>query len=138
LEPFGLCPTKEGHFDSGHAKACIELASFVGVALKVQRTENNLRTALEHQETLVHEMRPRLTNLFAIADSMIRSGSRGPGSKEEMARDVSGRLRALSHAQSLVLRGYEEKDESQSLISAKFLGLSWDPTPALLKVAPPE
>jgi two-component sensor histidine kinase len=114
-EPLGtlwVVSDEEGHFDSGHAKACIELASFVGVALKVQRTENNLRTALEHQETLVHEMRHRLTNLFAIADSMIRSGSRGPGSKEEMARDVSGRLRALSHAQSLVLRGYEEKDES--------------------------
>ncbi len=41
---------REGHFDSGHARALTELAAFVGIALRMVRTEHRLNQALEAQD----------------------------------------------------------------------------------------
>ena len=41
---------REGHFDSGHARALTELAAFVGIALRMVRSEHRLNQALEAQE----------------------------------------------------------------------------------------
>jgi PAS domain S-box-containing protein len=41
---------REGHFDSGHARALTELAAFVGIALRMVRSEQRLNQALEAQE----------------------------------------------------------------------------------------
>jgi PAS domain S-box-containing protein len=41
---------REGHFDSGHARALTELAAFVGIALRMVRSEHRLHQALEAQE----------------------------------------------------------------------------------------
>lgn len=40
---------REGHFDSGHARALTELATFVGVALRMVRSEQRLHQTLEAQ-----------------------------------------------------------------------------------------
>ena len=93
----------EGRFDSGHARVLMELAAFVGIALRMQRTEERLRQALEAQEVLTREMSHRLTNVLQLADSMIRLGARSAGSKADMAQALSGRLQALASAHALVL-----------------------------------
>lgn len=99
---------KLGHFDREHARMATELATFVGIALRMQRTEEQLRKALEEQEILTTEMNHRIKNLFALTDSMIWLGVRGAGSKEEMAQALSGRLHALANAHDLVLGGMGE------------------------------
>jgi PAS domain S-box-containing protein len=40
---------REGHFDSGHARAMTELAAFVGIALRMLRSEKRLNQELEEQ-----------------------------------------------------------------------------------------
>ncbi|HVJ43887.1 MAG TPA: HWE histidine kinase domain-containing protein [Dongiaceae bacterium] len=92
-----------GHFNPEHARTATELATFVGIALRMQRTEERLRKALEEQEILTREMNHRVKNLFALTDSMIWLGARGAENKEDMARALSGRLHALAKAHDLVL-----------------------------------
>ena len=97
-----------GYFDREHARLMTELASFVGVALRMVQTEECLTAALTKQELLTQEMSHRLKNLFAITDSMIRMTSRTCSSKEEMTERLSGRLHALAHANALVRRSFGE------------------------------
>ncbi len=92
------------HFTSEHARVASELATFVGIAMHVKRGEERIKQALEAQETLTREMNHRVKNLFALTEGMLRQTLRASGSKEEMAEALSGRLRALSSAYSLVLR----------------------------------
>ncbi|MDB5453470.1 MAG: histidine kinase [Caulobacteraceae bacterium] len=99
---------KEGHFHREHARAMTELASFVGIALRMLNTERKLLSALEEQETLTKEMSHRVKNLFAITDGMIRMSARTAADKNEMARALSGRLHALASAHSLVSRNLRE------------------------------
>jgi PAS domain S-box-containing protein len=40
---------REGHFDSGHARAVTELAAFVGIALRMVRSEERLKLSLDAQ-----------------------------------------------------------------------------------------
>jgi two-component sensor histidine kinase len=106
-EPLGtlwIVSDVEGHFTSEHARMATELATFVGIALHVQRTEIRLRQALEAQETLTHEMSHRVKNLFALTDGMIRQSVKSSQTKEDLAKALSGRLGALASAHSLVLR----------------------------------
>jgi len=54
-DPLGtlwIVSEKEGHFDSGHARVMTELAAFVGIALRMQQSEQRLQQALLEQETL--------------------------------------------------------------------------------------
>ena len=41
---------RKGHFDSGHARALTELAAFVGIALRMVRSEQRLQQTLEARE----------------------------------------------------------------------------------------
>lgn len=94
----------EGHFDRGDARAASELASFVGVALRMARDQARLRSALDEQETVAKEMSHRLKNLFAMTDGMIRATARSADTPASMAEALSGRLHALARAHSLVRR----------------------------------
>jgi two-component sensor histidine kinase len=94
----------EGHFDRGHARALQELASFVGVALAMQRDKQRLQEAVKQQELLTAEMSHRVKNLFSIVDAMIRGSKREAASAEDMAAILSGRLHALATAHALVHR----------------------------------
>jgi two-component sensor histidine kinase len=99
---------KENHFDSGHARAMTELATFVGIAVRMVRSEQRLQQALEQQETLTREMGHRINNLFAITDGMIRTSARTAGSKDELAETLSGRMHALAIANGLIRRDFNE------------------------------
>lgn len=107
-EPSGtlwIVSPEVGHLDQGHARVAAELASFVGIALRMRGTEEQLQQALIEQQTLTMEMSHRIKNLFAMVDGLVRLTARGAESKEQMARDLSARLQALSDAHSLVRPG---------------------------------
>lgn len=110
-EPLGtlwIVSEHEGHFDSGHARVLAELATFVGMALRMVRSEEQLQRALRAQETLTGEMSHRVKNLFAMTDSLVRMSARSAGSKDEYVNVLSGRLSALDRANGLVRRTFGE------------------------------
>jgi len=106
-EPLGtlwVVSDQDGYFDSGDVRVAAELASFVGVALRMARNEERLRRSLEEQETVAKEMSHRLKNVFAMADGMIRVSARNAATPADMAQALSGRLHALANAHALVRR----------------------------------
>lgn len=113
-EPLGtlwVVAPDEGHFHAGHARITAELADFASNALKMIRTEERLRAALDEQEMLAREMNHRLKNLFAMTDGMIRGSARSADTVEDLAEALSGRLHALSSAHALVQRNATELGE---------------------------
>jgi GAF domain-containing protein len=105
-EPLGtlwVVSDEEGHFDSGDARVATELATFVGIALKMKRNEERLRSALEAQALLTREMSHRLKNVFAITQSILHLGAKGARDKNELSAVLSARLHALASAHALVL-----------------------------------
>jgi two-component sensor histidine kinase len=112
-EPFGtlwIVADRVRHFHRGHARALGELASFVQVAVRMLRTEEHLKHALEEQEMLTQEMSHRVKNVFAITDGILRMSARNAGSKEQLAETLSGRLQALANAHGLVRRDLHDAD----------------------------
>ncbi len=97
---------KLGHFDSGHARVLTELASFVGIALRMLRSEERLQQALHEQEMLATEMSHRLKNYFAMTEGLIYLSVKGTATPSEMAQVLSGRLHALANAHALVRRNF--------------------------------
>ena len=118
-EPLGtlwIASPEERHFHDGHARVASELATLVGIALHFQRSEESLKLALEAQETLTREMNHRVKNVFALAEGMLRQSLRNSGSKEELAEALSGRLRALSSAHSLVMKDADARSDGLDLL----------------------
>jgi hypothetical protein len=74
---FGSSLTEKGHFDAGDARVMTELASFVGIALRLLQSEERLKAALEQQENLAREMSHRIKNMFAIVASTTRASAKG-------------------------------------------------------------
>jgi two-component sensor histidine kinase len=97
-----------GHFDSGDAREITDLASFVGIALRIHRTEKSLHAALEEQELLTREMNHRLKNVFAVTEGLLRISARAAATKEELVKVMSGRIQALASAHALVRRSFSE------------------------------
>lgn len=95
-----------GHFDGEHARVLSEFASFVDIALRMVRSEQHLRQALDEQEMLTREMNHRIQNLFAMTHSLVRMSARHAGSAGELADTLLGRLGALQRAHGLVRRGF--------------------------------
>ncbi|MGH7048282.1 MAG: sensor histidine kinase [Stellaceae bacterium] len=93
---------REEHFDSGHARAMTELAAFVGIALRMVRSEQRLHQALDEQETLAREMSHRVNNLFVVTEGMIRISAKDAVTTYELAENLSGRLHAFARAHALV------------------------------------
>lgn len=105
-EPLGtlwVVSDEENHFDNEDARVATELATFVGIAIKMKRNEERLCSALEAQSLLTREMSHRLKNVFTVTQSMVRLSAKGPQDKAEMAEVLSARLRALASAHTLVL-----------------------------------
>ncbi len=91
-----------GHFDGGDARALTELASFVGTALRILRTEERLQAALAEQELLAAELEHRVKNLFSLTENMIRMSRAGASTADELAQALTGRLYALVGAHGLM------------------------------------
>lgn len=98
----------EAHFDSGDARVMAELATFVGIALRMLRNEQRTQEALEAQETLTREMGHRVNNLIAMTEGMARITARTTTTKEEMIEVLTGRLHAMADAHALVRRNFGE------------------------------
>jgi two-component sensor histidine kinase len=116
-EPLGtlwMVAEKEGHFHAGHARAATELAHFAGIALRMLRTEQQLKNALEEQETVAREMSHRVKNLFTVAQSLVRMTSKTSLTKEQMTESLIGRFSALANAHGLVRRSFGANAESHS------------------------
>jgi two-component sensor histidine kinase len=110
-DPLGtlwIVSEKEGHFDSGHARVMAELAAFVGIALRMQQSEQRLQQALLEQETLAKEMSHRVKNVFTMTDGLIRLSARDSKTKDELVEILSGRLHALASAHGLVRRNFSD------------------------------
>ena len=106
-EPAGtiwVVATDTGHFHSGHARLLNELASFVGLALRVVRNEEQMKESLEVQRAMTAEMEHRVKNVFMLVEGMIRRTMKHAENKEDLARALSGRLHALASAHSLARR----------------------------------
>jgi two-component sensor histidine kinase len=108
-QPFGtlwIVAASEPHFSREHARAMTELASFVGVALRMLNSERKLLKALEDRQTLADEMAHRVKNMFAVAEGLLRLSARDATDKTDLVDTVSGRLQALATAHSLVSRHF--------------------------------
>jgi two-component sensor histidine kinase len=101
-----IVANKDAQFDSGHARAMTELASFAGLALKMIQTEARLTAALRQQELLTGEMAHRVKNLFTVVNAMVRMTGRSVQTPGEMVTALTGRLHALSIAHGLVRRTF--------------------------------
>lgn len=111
LEPLGtlwIVADRVGHFTRGHARAMTELASFVGIALRMLEVERRLEDALGQSETLAHEMGHRVKNLFALTEGMVRLSARNARDTADLAEAISGRLHALASAHALVSRNLRD------------------------------
>jgi two-component sensor histidine kinase len=130
-EPMGtlwIVADHVGHFHSDHARIATELASFVGIAFKMLRTERRLQIALEEQETLTKEMSHRIKNLFAVSNAMVRMALKSADSKEDMAQILTGRFHALASAHGLIRRSFgAEGTPAQAADVAELLRLVLNP-----------
>jgi two-component sensor histidine kinase len=97
-----------GHFDSGHARAMSELATFAAIALRMIQAEERLSQALRIQETLANEMNHRVKNVFALTEGMVRLSARGAVTKDDLAETLMSRLHALAEAHALVGRRFDQ------------------------------
>ena len=95
---------RSGHFDSGDARVMSELASFVGIALRMLQAEQRVHHALEEQQTLAQEMSHRVKNLFATTHGLIRLSAKDADNKDDLVKVFSGRLQSLAKAHELVRR----------------------------------
>lgn len=108
-EPMGtlwIVAGVEGHLNREHARIATELASFVGIALRMLTTEQRLQSALEQQETLTKEMNHRVKNLFSISEGLVRLTTKAASTKEQLAEMLIGRFHALAGAHALVRRNF--------------------------------
>lgn len=108
-EPMGtlwIVAGAEGHLNREHARIATELASFVGIALKMLQTESRLQSALEQQETLTREMSHRVKNLFALSVGLVRLTTKTASTREELGDMLVGRFHALASAHALVRRNF--------------------------------
>ena len=83
-------------------------------------------------EMINRELKHRITNLFAIADSVCQQTITAGGSKREMSRAVSGRIRAISAAQGLLSATSTEGAELTALVQSLVSNLA--PAPARVRV----
>jgi two-component sensor histidine kinase len=110
-EPNGtlwIVSDEDGHFHREHARATTELAAFVAIAVRMARTEERLKNALDEQLIIAGEMTHRIKNLFAMTDGMIRYSAKTAATTAEMSALLSGRLHALANAHALVRREFGE------------------------------
>jgi two-component sensor histidine kinase len=123
-EPLGtlwIISETSGHFRRQDSDLATELARFVGMALYRIRIEEQLRAAIAEQELLAREMSHRVKNVYALTESMVRMTAREAKSTAAMAEAISGRLRALANAHSLVRRNVGADADNDPIELAELL-----------------
>jgi len=110
-EPLGtlwLVSKEEGHFDANHAEIATEMASFVGLALRIAEHDRKLGAALERQEMLAREMSHRLKNLLSVIQSLLIMAAQRESTAQGFAESMGDALQALSIAHDLVQASPDE------------------------------
>jgi two-component sensor histidine kinase len=97
------------HFNRAHVAAVTEIAAFVSIALQMQQTEARLSKALVEQETIAKEMSHRVKNVFSVVDSLIHFGVKRGATGDEVAKSLSGRVRALAVAHGMIRRTFTDE-----------------------------
>jgi two-component sensor histidine kinase len=92
---------------------------------KLQRQEQRL-------EMINRELKHRIKNLFAIADSVCQQTINAGGSAKEMTRAVSGRILAIASAQDLLSTTAKEGAEIKELVAKLVTSLA--PTPSRIRI----
>lgn len=103
-EPLGtlwVTADEAAHFHKEDANVAAELAHFVAIALRMIRSEEQLREALRHQELLALEMGHRVKNIFAVTESIVRLTAGRAQTPDELADSLGRRLSALAAAHAL-------------------------------------
>jgi two-component sensor histidine kinase len=130
-EPVGtlwiVSDSEEGHFTEEHARTAMELAAFVGIALKMLRTESRLQLALQEQQTLTMEMSHRVKNLFAISQGIVRLSGKSSGTKEELLDSLHTRFNALAAAHGMIRRSFSDGPAQTPPAIAELLHLIFIP-----------
>ena len=112
-EPVGtlwiVSDSEDGHFHEEHARIAMELASFVGIALKMLGTEARLQLALQEQEMLTKEMSHRVKNLFAVSLGIVRLSAKATESKDELVESLNNRFNALAAAHRVIRRSFSDE-----------------------------
>jgi two-component sensor histidine kinase len=83
-------------------------------------------------EMINRELKHRIKNLFAIADSVCQQTISAGGSTKEMSRAVSGRIRAISSAQELLSSDATEGAELTELVQKLVSNLA--PSPSRIRI----
>ena len=91
-----------------------------------------LRQQEQQLEMINRELKHRIKNLFAIADSVCQQTINAGGSAKEMSRAVSGRILAIASAQDLLSTTATEGAEMKEIVGK--LASSLAPTPSRIRV----
>jgi len=75
-------------------------------ASKIARDVTAATQAAARQDLIIREMNHRIKNLFALTTSLVALSARGTDSPQELARDLTARLRALARAHGLILTNF--------------------------------
>ncbi|MDH7799544.1 MULTISPECIES: HWE histidine kinase domain-containing protein [unclassified Beijerinckia] len=113
---------KEGdEFNAGHMETLTHLAAFAGTALRMLKADEKLKQALEEQETLTREMNHRISNIFAINNSILGLSARLAESKDDLVEVLRGRFGALADAHGLVRRSFHPSIKPQGVDLAQLV-----------------
>jgi two-component sensor histidine kinase len=117
-EPLGtlwIVSETEGQFDARHADALADLAGFAGLALRMAADQQKLKTALDTQQLLTHEMGHRLKNLLAVVQALMNMAARRSATAADLAMKMTPALQALSAAQTVATSQSAESGSSADL-----------------------
>ena len=117
-EPLGtlwIVSEAEGQFDARHADALADLAGFAGLALRMAAGQQKLKTALDTQQLLTHEMGHRLKNLLAVVQALMNMAARRSATAADLAMKMTPALQALSAAQTVATSQSAESGSSADL-----------------------
>jgi two-component sensor histidine kinase len=83
-------------------------------ASKIARDITARKQAQEQQILLLREMRHRIKNLFALAAGLVRLSARNARTIDDLTRNFTARLMALSHAHELALPDPDQGDDGRT------------------------
>jgi len=130
VHPFGHSPI------SLHATSALLFFLVAGMIVfvvdRLSAAHEKLSQQEKQLEMINRELKHRIKNLFAIADSVCQQTIIAGGSAQEMTRSVSGRLLAIASAQDLLSTTATEGADLKELVEK--LTSSLAPSPSRIKV----
>ena len=130
VDPFGHSPISL--YATSALLFLIVAGMIVFVVDRLSAAHEKLSQQEKQLEMINRELKHRIKNLFAIADSVCQQTINAGGSAEEMTRAASGRLLAIAAAQDLLSTTVTEGADLKELVEK--LASSLAPSPSRIKV----